>query len=136
MDITRRTDYAIRIMLELAAADGGPISVRTLAENGDVPYAFARSIARDLVAAGLVESRRGVAGGLVLARDAEKVSLLDVVEATQGRVSCSVCTNDPGWCKRMGGCNVHAVWAGADVLMREYLGSKSLGGLVKREGGR
>ena len=76
MEVSRRTDYAIRMLLELARSDGAPISVRSLAESQDVPYAFARGIQRELVAAGLVESRRGAHGGIVLARPAERISLL------------------------------------------------------------
>jgi Rrf2 family protein len=136
MDITRRTDYAIRILMELARVGGGPVSIRTLATSQGVPYAFARGIQHDLAAAGLIESRRGVTGGAVLARDPEDVSLLDVVRATQTSESCAVCTRDPRWCDRMGGCSVHAVWREADEMMAGYLGSKSLAGLIGQEWGR
>jgi len=130
VEVSRRTDYAIRILLDLAGSGGAPVSVRTIAERQDVPYAFARGIGRDLVSAGMVESRRGVAGGFVLVRDPRGLSLLEVVEAMQGPVSCAVCTSDPNWCKRMGGCSVHRVWSAADEMLREYLGSKSLAGLI------
>lgn len=136
MEISRRTDYALRILLDLARSDGRPVSVRAIAERQDVPYAFARGIGRELVSAGMVESSRGVTGGLVLARDPENLSVLEVVEAMQGSVSCAVCTSDPTWCKRMNGCSVHGVWSGADEMLKEYLGSKSLGGLLESEGGR
>lgn len=131
MEITRRADYAIRMLIELAAqGDGAPVSVRRLAELGGVPYAFARSVARDLVAAGLVTTRRGAAGGLGLARKASSISLLDVVEATQGPVSVATCARDPGWCERMGSCRVHGVWCGAGVLLERYLASKDIASLV------
>lgn len=136
MEITRRTDYAIRILMDLARRDDGPVSVRKLAEEQDVPYAFARGIQRDLVSAGLVTSQRGATGGIVLARTAADISLLQIIEATQGSISCAVCVRDRDWCSRMGGCSVHGVWRGADELMAEYLGSKSLAGLVGGEGGR
>ncbi len=132
MVITRRTDYAIRMLMELARRSGARVSVRELAETQGVPYAFARSIQRDLVEAGLAVSSRGSAGGLSLARAPADVSLLDVVEAMQGPVSCSVCTSDPDWCERLGGCGVHAVWRGADDLVREYLGNRDLEGLMMR----
>ncbi len=136
MRVSRRTDYAIRILLELVRSDGTPLSVRALAESQDVPYAFARGIQRELVGAGLVESRRGAHGGIVLARPAETITLLDVVVALQGEPSCSACTSDPNWCKRFSGCSVHGVWSEADRMVSEYLGSKSLAGLIESEGGR
>lgn len=133
MNITRRTDYAIRMLLEVARREGEPVSVRELADSQGVPYAFARSIQRDLVEAGFTRSRRGTTGGLVLGRPAAQISLLDVVEAMQGPISCSVCTRDPDWCSRLGGCGVHPVWRGADELVRRYLGSRDLEGLVLEE---
>jgi Rrf2 family protein len=136
MEITRRTDYAIRILMELARSGGGPVSVRTLAETQHVPYAFARSIQRDLAAAGLVESRRGAAGGAVLTRSASEITLLDVAKATQANTSCAVCTNDPTWCVQSGRCVVHRVWQEADEMMADYLGTKSLAGLIGQERGR
>jgi Rrf2 family protein len=136
VEVSRRTDYAIRILLDLARSGGAPVSVRTIAERQDVPYAFARGIGRDLVAAGMVESTRGATGGFVLSRDPEGLSVLEVVEAMQGPVSCAVCTSDPGWCQRMGGCTVHRVWSEADELVREHLGKKSLAGLIESERGR
>lgn len=112
------------------------MSVRNLADVQGVPYAFARGIQRDLVAAGLVETRRGASGGVVLARPAEEISILDVVRATQTQSSCSVCVHDPTWCDRRGGCSVHRVWRETDEMVAGYLGEKSLAGLIGQERGR
>ncbi|MDO8963483.1 MAG: Rrf2 family transcriptional regulator [Coriobacteriia bacterium] len=131
MEITRRSDYAIRIMLELARqADSAPVSVRRLAERQELPYAFARSIQRDLVAAGLVTTQRGATGGVSLARPAASISLLDIIRAEQGHVSISVCAHDPAWCSRMGGCAVHKVWCEADRLVSRYLAEQDLASLA------
>jgi Rrf2 family protein len=136
MEITRRTDYAVRMVLELASHGGRPLSVRALAESQDIPYAFARGIQRDLTTAGLLRTRRGASGGAVLARAPDDISLLDVIQATQNTVSAAVCTKDSTWCTRMGDCSVHRVWREADELMAGFLGSKSLVGLIeKREAG-
>jgi Rrf2 family protein len=132
VEVTRRTDYAIRILLELARVGGGPLSVRELAETQGVPYAFARGIQRDLVSAGLVVTTRGAKGGVALARPAAEITLLDAAQATQGDVSCAVCSRDPRWCSRMEGCAVHKVWQETDSMVREFLGTKSLAGLLKQ----
>jgi Rrf2 family protein len=135
MDVSRRTDYAIRMMMQLAEdPSAGPLSVRKLSEEQDVPYPFARGIQRDLVASGLVRSTRGVAGGIELARDASAVTLLDIIEATQGEVSSAVCTSDPNWCGRMGSCGVHGVWKGADDVLRAYFKERTLASLVGDNG--
>lgn len=136
MEITRRTDYAVRMVLELARRGGKPLSVRVLAESQDIPYAFARGIQRDLTTAGLVRTQRGAYGGAVLARAPNDISLLDVIRATQSTQSGAVCTRDSASCERMGNCSVHPVWREADEMMTGFLGSKSLVGLIdKREAG-
>jgi Rrf2 family protein len=134
VEVTRRTDYAIRILLELARVGGGPLSVRELAERQGVPYAFARSIQRELVEAKLVTTRRGAHGGITLARPAAEITLRDIADAMQGDVACSVCSRDPQWCDRMSGCEVHQVWSEIDSMVGEYLATKSLAGLLDREG--
>ncbi len=134
MEVTRRTDYAIRILLELARVGGGPLSVRELAERQGVPYAFARGIQRELVAAGLAIARRGARGGIILARPADDITLQDITVAMQGDVSCSVCSRDPKWCDRMSDCEVHQVWREVDSMVGSYLSTKSLAGLLEKEG--
>ena len=131
MEVTRRTDYAIRILRELARIGGGPLSVRELAERQGVPYAFARGIQRELVAAGLATTLRGARGGIKLARPAADINLLQIAIAMQGDVSCSVCSRDLDWCDRMPECDVHQVWLDIDSMVADYLASKSLEALVR-----
>ena len=70
MDISARTEYAVRAMLALAAGAGsdgaGPLSVETLAQRQDLPRKFLEAIVADLRGAGLVVSTRGARGGYTL----------------------------------------------------------------------
>lgn len=133
MEISRRTDYAIRLIAALADSKGEPLSVRTTAELQDVPYAFARSIQHDLVLAGLVTSRRGAHGGMVLARPADELTLLEVIESVQGPVGVSICSREEDWCPRDKTCPFHRVWEGADNILRDYLSSVSIKELLDGE---
>ncbi len=126
MEISRRTDYAIRIIDALAESDGKPLSVRAAAKMQDVPYAFARSIQHDLVLSGLVASKRGASGGMVLARPADELTLLDIIESVQGPIGVAVCAREKDWCPRDKTCPFHKIWQGADDLMRDYLASVSM----------
>ena len=70
MDLSRKTDYALRILAELIRHDGKTVlSVRTAAKKNDVPYSFARSIQHDLTLAGIIQSTRGARGGMKLVKD-------------------------------------------------------------------
>jgi Rrf2 family protein len=133
MEITRKTDYAIRLIAALISKDGAPLSVRQAAEIQDVPYTFARSIQHDLVLSGFVKSMRGAHGGMTLAKDPEEFTLLELIEAVQGPMSISVCTSSPDWCHRESGCRFHPVWEGANVIMRDYLSSVSIKQLLEGE---
>lgn len=127
MDISRKTDYALRMLAMLAEDPERLLSVRTAAEEVNVPYSFARSIQHGLVQAGIVESLRGVHGGMRLKVSPDDVTIRQVVEAVQGPMVMNDCTAPDGDCARMGACCYHPLWAGAQALMRDYLDSVSLG---------
>lgn len=131
MDITRHSDYACRILRAAYNADGECISVTEIAKEEDIPYSFARSIQHDLVKHGLVKTVRGVHGGVILNCDPKEVTLRDVLEAVQGPISMAVCSNDPDYCEKSGGCAFHKAWSGADKLMQEYFSNITLDDMFK-----
>lgn len=132
MDITRRCDYALRI-LEAAYLRGDQyVSVSDISEQEDIPYAFARSIQHDLVKGGLIKTVRGARGGLALDCDPAQITLLEVLEAVQGPVSVSLCAVDSEYCKRRGGCSYNKLWMGADSLLNAYFDSITLKDLMEQ----
>ena len=133
MEITRRTDYAIRLIAALLLNQGKPFSVREAAKAQDVPYAFARSIQHDLVQEGIIKSVRGAKGGMVLNVDPEKFTLFELIETVQGPINVAICTNDEDWCPRAKRCQFHTVWEGANLIMKNYLASVSIKELLEGE---
>lgn len=131
MNISRKTDYALRMLVMLAAGEESLLSVRTAAEQVDVPYSFARSIQHGLVQAGIVESLRGVHGGMRLSVAPEDVTLRQIVEAVQGPLVMNDCTGPSGNCPRSGSCCYHPVWRGAQELLCSYLDSITLDDVVR-----
>ena len=83
MRITAKADYAVRAAVELAAGSE-LVTAEQIAQAQEIPLNFLENILRDLRRAGLVESRRGQAGGYVLARPADTVSIADVIRAVEG----------------------------------------------------
>ena len=133
MDISRKTDYALRMLSALIADPGGIISVRTAARDNGVPYSFARSIQHDLAVAGIVENTRGANGGMRLAVDPCETTLLQVVEALQGSVAVSCCANPAGDgvpCPNRPTCHFSPVWCNAERLLRSFFSSVTLHQLV------
>lgn len=83
MRTTAKADYAVRAAVELAAA-GEMITAEQIADAQRIPLNFLENILRDLRRAGIVESRRGQAGGYVLARAADAITVADVIRAVEG----------------------------------------------------
>ncbi len=84
MQVTARLDYALQTMLAVAEARGEPTSATALADRLDISYPYLLSVVGELRRAGLLRIRRGAAGGLLLARSAEEITLGDVVLAVDG----------------------------------------------------
>jgi Rrf2 family protein len=131
MEISRRTDYAIRLIAALLQNDGEPLSVREAATMQDVPYAFARSIQHDLVRSGILASVRGARGGMLLAIDPADLTLYRLIEVVQGPVNVAICTSDKDWCARHAGCQFHRVWEGANSILKNYLTSVTIQELIE-----
>ena len=129
MEISRKTDYALRMIATLVQNPEGVVSVRKAAKDNGIPYSFARSIQHDLALAGIVESTRGAHGGMRLAVDPHATSLLKLVEAVQGPILISTCDHagdDCGPCPRMAECHFNPVWCNAERMLRAYFDSATL----------
>lgn len=83
--LSSRSEYGIRALLELAQRRGqGPIQSREIAERQDIPDAYLNQLLLTLRKAGIVQSVRGPAGGHLLARAPERVTMAEVIGALEG----------------------------------------------------
>ena len=79
--LSKTAEYALRTVASLAREVDQPESADRLATHTKVPRRYLHKVLQDLVRAGLVHSRPGPGGGYVLARSADDVTILDVVNA-------------------------------------------------------
>jgi Rrf2 family protein len=99
-------------MLELALRyDEGPVSSKEIAEEQEISQKYLESLMAMLRTAGLVRSIRGAAGGHVLARPPDRITLRDVFEALEGQDGFIHCTVEPSSCSRVDICVTQEVWA-------------------------
>lgn len=85
MRVSAKSDYALRALIEMAArTDGKPVSAEELGKSQDIPHGFLQAILADLRRSGIVLSQRGQSGGWRMAREAEAVSVADVIRAVDG----------------------------------------------------
>jgi Rrf2 family protein len=131
LELTKRADYAIRAVLALGGA--GPedrLSVRWIAADRAIPERFLSRVMADLVAAGLVEGSEGRGGGYRLAKPADAISLLEVIEAVEGDSRRRTCILRGGPCQLNGVCDVHEVFAAAQEQTLRELSAATVAGIV------
>lgn len=87
MQVSARTDYALKATLELARAaveGSGPVKGEWISEQQKIPKKFMENILLDLKRSGIVRAQRGASGGYWLARPADEIVLADVIRAVEG----------------------------------------------------
>ena len=132
LQLSRKADYGLRLVLEVAAHTDGPMRTAEAVSRQGMPYEFLRKVAQTLVSQGLLASERGVRGGLSLARPAETITVLEIVCAF-GAPSLNRCTIVPPRCDRRASCPVYPVWVEAQKEVDRVLGGTSVSELVERQ---
>jgi Rrf2 family iron-sulfur cluster assembly transcriptional regulator len=133
--LTRRGDYAVRAALCLAkwGGDGRYVKIREVAQAMALPASYTPQVLRLLADAGLAEARAGRDGGYRLTRPADKIPLLDVVEAAEGTFALNRCILRGGPCHWDQACAVHAAWSAAVQACRDSLRRTTLADLVEAD---
>ena len=84
ISITTKSPYAIAALTELARTPDQPVPVGEIARRRDIPAQFLEQLVATLRRGGVLRSQRGVKGGYTLARAADQISVLQVVELLDG----------------------------------------------------
>ncbi|GAB2504008.1 SUF system Fe-S cluster assembly regulator [Pseudoxanthomonas sangjuensis] len=108
--VTKLTDYATVVLTVLAARPGEVLSATDLAEHSGLEAPTVAKVLKPLAQAGLVEGRRGVHGGYRLSRPAEQVSLIEIVEAMEGPLAMTECSQTDSHCGIAHQCGARANW--------------------------
>jgi len=131
LQITRQTEYAIRGLQELARCNGdAPVQLKAIARNCDVSEAFLAKIFQMLSQQHIVKSHRGVKGGFSLGRDAQEISLREIVEVCEGGIALNHCLRKTNPCNRAEECNVTDAWAKAQDALVKALDETQLADLL------
>jgi Rrf2 family protein len=84
MRVSAKADYALRAVVEIAAAGPDPIKGERISQAQAIPLKFLENILVELKHSGLVLAQRGSEGGYRLARPAEQITLAEVIRAVEG----------------------------------------------------
>ena len=137
MQLTRHTDYALRLLIHLAHAEtangeGARVQVAEVADAHRISKAHLLKVANTLARLGFVETIRGRGGGLRLARPASAINLAEVVCGTEPGTTMVQC----GSCGLIaGGCRLPGIFAESFEAFRAVLARHSLADLMARPEG-
>lgn len=126
MRLTHHTDYALRLLIDLARQDGTRLSIAEVAEAQNISRTHLMKIANALAHAGFIKATRGRNGGIRLARDPAQINIGAVVAAMEpdcGLVSCE-------GCRLVGQCSLPGVLDEAMQALNATLARYSLADVI------
>ena len=97
MKLSVRGEYALRALIVLGLdyiEDDSVVRIQEISTRQNIPKRFLEQILNDLKAAGLLESKRGIAGGYRLKRPPEKISLAEVIRHIEGPLAPVSCVSE------------------------------------------
>ena len=134
MQLSMRTDYALRALFTLVEHHGGkPIPINELARRNDIPKRFLEHIMLDLKARGWVESMAGKRGGYVLARNPARITMGEVVRHFDGYLAPIACVSvtDYKRCSQEPVCRFRRVMLEARNMVARLMDSATLADVVR-----
>lgn len=132
MILTRKSDYGLRAVLELARSPT-VLSARQIAQQHDLPIAFVKKLLQTLCRASLVRATLGQQGGYALARSPKRISIRELLEALEGNLSPVSCLAPDHACKLTDGCATRRIWKRIDRKIQQALESISLADVLTVE---
>jgi FeS assembly SUF system regulator len=135
MRLSSMADYAVVTMTAAARHCGSVrVSAGQLAEETGLPVPTVQKLVSRLTAAGLLRSTRGVGGGLKLARPAAAITLADIVEAVEGPIALTACSEHGRHdCTLEEGCSVRGHWPVVNQVLRGALAGVPLTQFVEAQ---
>ncbi len=123
--LTKATEYAV---LLLTSINQTPLSLREISGQKGLPLKYLEKVAGKLKEEGLLESKEGVGGGYFLTRSPQKISLIEIIEAIEGKKGLVNCVH--GNCSLEQNCFQSRIWKNLQVSLEKELRKISLANLV------
>jgi len=106
--LTKQTDYAIRVLIYLALNKNGFIGASKISEGERIPYQFLRRTLQVLSKKNLVESKKGVGGGVKIKANPNNIRIIDITKHFQGDIELSSCMFRRKLCENRNKCVLRA----------------------------
>jgi Rrf2 family protein len=133
MQITRAGEYGVLGLMCLARRPfGSVVMIDEVSKEEHIPKSFAAKIFQSLAKAGLVKSNRGSGGGFTLLKRPGDVTVLEVIEAIEGKIAFQRClAPDEPKCEHHGGCALCGLFEQAQDRVKDVFSRTTLTDLMK-----
>ena len=131
MKISTKGRYAVRMLADIAEHGTPYTTLSKVAERQGISKKYLEQIAMRLQRVGLIIGVRGNNGGYRLAKEAESITVLDILTAVEGSMAVVSCLEDEeNRCTRCQGCKTLPIWMGLKKEIESYLGGVTLKDVV------
>lgn len=131
LEMTKKSDLALKSLRCIGDSDDELVAGKNLAEKLNITTHYLPQVIAPLVKAGWIRSTPGPRGGYRLVVSLEKVSVLDVIEAIEGRIEDQGCVQRGIPCPENDLCALHEPWQAARDAMLDQLASASVADNVR-----
>ncbi len=134
MKISTKGKYALEIVVDLAmhSERDHRESLKNIARRRELSEKYLERIVKMLCSAGIVSSARGAFGGYCLSREADDITILEVLKASEGELAPVECLTRETDCGiACGQCPTREVWADMWEIIKDTAGEITIGDIVK-----
>ena len=133
MRLTTKGRFAVTAMIDVAMhGRNNPVTLSAVSERQKISLSYLEQLFGKLRRHALVDSVRGPGGGYNLARDAETISVADVILAVDEPIDATQCGGLEN-CQDDHRCMTHELWSGLNTPIFSYLRSVTLAELVRQQ---
>ena len=133
---SRQCEYALQAVMYIALKDEREmVSIIDLADTLHIPFHFLAKILQDLTYKRLLVSQKGPAGGFGIARSAQRITLLQIIDAIDGDSFMQDCVLGLAQCSKENPCALHEEWSKSRdgiVSMLTRTGIAEMAGRMKK----
>jgi Rrf2 family protein len=111
MKLTTRTRYGLRALVDIGInSPKGPVLLKDICRRHELSLKYLDHIITMLKIAGFVRNAHGGSSGYILAREPEKITLIEIIRTLENDVFPTDCAGSSKSCKRARGCAARVIW--------------------------
>jgi len=119
MIISKKTDYALRVILELAVSKK-KLRIKDISKKQKIPFKFLQQLVLQLHSLGYIDTYRGKNGGIVLVKNPDEINLKDFILSFEGTLAPIGCVETKS-CSEIQSCVLYPIWVEVENKIKSIL---------------